>query len=90
MTLYLLLGSSSSWPTKFGTIRLKAYMFIYFYLLLSKLLFIIASKISRPETPFKINDSLPVAELLNKIWEKLNLMENNQEVMKDKLLLLDL
>ena len=44
---------------------------------------------SRPETPFQISDSLPVAELLNKIWEKLNLMENNQEVMKDKLLLLD-
>ena len=44
---------------------------------------------SRPETPFQINDSPPVAELLNKIWEKLNLMENNQEVMKDKLLLLD-
>ena len=44
---------------------------------------------SRPETPFQTNDFLPVAELLNKIWEKLSLIEKNQAVMKDKLLLLD-
>ena len=28
---------------------------------------------SRPEIPFQTNDFLPVAELLNKIWEKIKL-----------------